>query len=245
VRPIGRTHYVYTFRLSPPLPQKSLLSYPTHPMPNKRSHLCDTHTEEIASALTHGLAVILSIWGLVAMLSVSQGDTLKIVSSSIFGICLILLYSSSTLYHSVSGHKLKSIFQALDHACIYLLIAGSYTPLTLIGIPGPWGWSILAVVWTCAIVGVLLKTLGQGKKDSHLSTILYLVMGWIIIVAIKQLIANIPPAGIAWIVAGGVTYSLGIIFYVWEKLPFNHAIWHLFVLGGSACHVIAFVYYVL
>ncbi len=215
-------------------------------MKNKqRSHLCDTHSEEIASAITHGIATLLSIWGFVAMILASHGDPIRIVSSSIFGICLILLYASSTLYHIVTKPKTKELFQIFDHVCIYLLIAGSYTPLTLVGLGGTWGWSIFGIVWSCAIAGVLLKTIGTGKKDSKLSTALYLVMGWIIIVAIKQLIANVPAEGIAWIVAGGITYSLGVIFYAWEKLPYNHAIWHLFVLGGSACHVIAFVNYVL
>jgi len=218
------------------------MNQPEH---EQRSHLCDTHKEEVASALTHGIATLLSIWALVAMISVSNGDPIRVVSSSVFGLCLILLYGSSTLYHIATKPKTKSIFQILDHVCIYLLIAGSYTPLTLVGLGGVWGWSILSIVWACAIAGVFLKTLGTKKKDSKLSTILYLVMGWIIIVAIKQLIDNIPPEGIAWIVAGGVTYSLGVIFYAWEKLPYNHAIWHLFVLGGSACHVIAFTNYVL
>jgi len=211
----------------------------------QRSHLCDTHTEEIASAITHGIATLLSIWGLVAMVLASDGDPIRVVSSSLFGLCLILLYGSSTLYHIVTKPKTKALFQTFDHICIYLLIAGSYTPLTLVGLGGAWGWSIFGIVWACAIAGVLLKTIGKGKKDSKLSTILYLVMGWIIIVAIKQLVANVPAEGIAWIVAGGVTYSLGVIFYAWEKLSYNHAIWHLFVLGGSACHVIAFTNYVL
>lgn len=195
--------------------------------------------------LTHAFAAILSIIGLAAMVMVSDGEPLKIVSASIFGACLILLYSSSALYHSVSAHKAKSFFQILDHACIYLLIAGSYTPLTLVGLQGAWGWSIFGIVWFCAIAGVLLKTCVRGKKDSRISTALYLVMGWLIVIAFKPLMANVEPTGIAWIVAGGITYSLGVIFYAWEKLLFNHAIWHLFVLGGSACHVIAFVGYVL
>ena len=212
---------------------------------DQRSHLCDTPVEELASVLTHALAAILSIIGLATMVIVPEGEPLKIVSASIFGACLILLYSSSALYHSVSAHKTKSFFQVLDHACIYLLIAGSYTPLTLVGLQGAWGWSIFVIVWFCAIAGVLLKTCFRGKKDSKLSTALYLVMGWLIVIAFKPLMANVEPTGIAWIVAGGVTYSLGVIFYAWEKLLFNHAIWHLFVLGGSACHVIAFVGYVL
>ena len=214
-------------------------------MPMQRSHLCDTPAEELASVITHALAAILSIIGLVAMVLVSNGEPLRVISACIFGICLILLYSSSALYHSVSNHKAKSFFQILDHACIYLLIAGSYTPLTLVGLQGAWGWSIFGIVWFCAIAGILLKTCIRGKKDSKLSTALYLVMGWLIVIAFKPLMDNIPPAGVAWIVAGGLTYSLGIIFYAWEKLIFNHAIWHLFVLGGSACHVVAFVAYVL
>lgn len=195
--------------------------------------------------ITHAIAAILSIAGLVAMVMVSDGEPLRVVSSSVFGVCLILLYSSSTLYHAVSNPKAKSFFQILDHACIYLLIAGSYTPLTLIGLQGTWGWAIFGIVWFCAIAGVLLKTCVRSRKDSKLSTALYLIMGWLIVIAFKPLISNVEPAGIAWIVAGGVTYSLGVIFYAWEKLPFNHAIWHLFVLGGSACHVIALVGYVL
>jgi len=214
-------------------------------MTKNRSHLCDTPAEELASVITHALAALLSIAGLVAMVMVSDGEPIKVISASIFGACLILLYASSTFYHAVSNHKAKSFFQILDHACIYLLIAGSYTPLTLIGLQGTWGWSIFGIVWFCAIAGVLLKTCARGKKDSKLSTALYLVMGWLIVIAFKPLMANVEPAGIAWIVAGGVTYSLGVIFYAWEKLFFNHAIWHLFVLGGSACHVIAYIGYIL
>ncbi|NWK54823.1 hemolysin III family protein [Verrucomicrobiaceae bacterium N1E253] len=214
-------------------------------MSKERSHLCDSPAEEIASVVTHTIAALLSIAGLVAMIIASEGEALNIVSASIFGACLILLYSASSLYHAFSSPKVKSFFQVLDHACIYLLIAGSYTPLTLVAMQGAWGWSIFGIVWFCAIAGVLLKTCLKGKKDSKLSTILYLVMGWMIVVAIKPLMASIDPGGLAWIVAGGVTYSLGVIFYAWEKLIFNHAIWHLFVLGGSACHVIAYVFYVL
>ena len=214
-------------------------------MTTQRSHLCDTPAEEVASAITHAIAALLSIVGLVTMVIVSDGDPLRITTACIFGACLILLYSSSALYHAVTSHKKKSFFQVLDHACIYLLIAGTYTPITLVGLQGAWGWTIFGIVWLCAITGVLLKTCGRGKKDSKLSTALYLVMGWIIVIAIKPLMANIDPIGIAWIVAGGVTYSLGVIFYAWEKLHFNHAIWHLFVLGGSACHVIAVVDWVL
>lgn len=214
-------------------------------MTDQRSHLCDSPAEELASVLTHAFAALLSIAGLVAMVFVADGEPLRVVSACVFGFCLILLYTSSAIYHAVSSHKAKSLLQIVDHACIYLLIAGSYTPLTLIGLQGAWGWSLFGIVWFCAIAGVIVKTCFSGKKDSKLSTILYLVMGWLIVIAIKPLMASIPPGGIAWIVAGGVTYSLGIVFYAWDKLLFNHAIWHLFVFGGSACHVIAYTAYVL
>lgn len=214
-------------------------------MSAQRSHLCDTPAEELASVITHAIAALMSVVGLVVMIFVSDGVALNVISASVFGSCLILLYSSSAIYHAVSNHKTKSFFQILDHACIYLLIAGSYTPLTLVAMQGAWGWSIFGIVWFCALAGVLLKTCFKGKKDSKLSTALYLIMGWMIVIAIKPVMASIDPAGLAWIVAGGVTYSLGVIFYAWEKLIFNHAIWHLFVLGGSACHVIAYVGYVL
>jgi hemolysin III len=204
-----------------------------------RSQLCDSHREEVASLLTHALGVLLSIVALIVMLVLAGTEPLKLVSAAVFGVSLVLLYTSSTLYHFFTSPRWKARFQVLDHACIYLLIAGSYTPFTLITLRGAWGWSLFAAVWILAIAGVLIKTLGKGKKDHWISTALYLVMGWLILLAFAPLLRAMPLAGVLWLVAGGLTYSLGVVFYVWRSLPFNHAIWHLFVLGGSVCHVLA------
>lgn len=209
-----------------------------------RSPLCDSHREEVASLLTHAAGVIFSIISLVMMLVLSAGEPLKIVSAVVFGGSLILLYTSSTLYHFFTSPRWKSHFQALDHACIYLLIAGSYTPVTLITLRGASGWWLFGVVWALAILGVLIKTVWKGKRDHWISTALYLAMGWLVLFAIGPLVRNLPLAGIGWLVAGGLAYSFGIVFFAWRRLPFNHAIWHLFVLSGSACHVLAVSRYV-
>jgi hemolysin III len=215
-------------------------------LPNSdRSTLCDSHREEVASLVTHGVGVVFSIVALAAMVFLAQGEPLKIISALVFGASLILLYASSTLYHFFTSPRWKARFQALDHACIYLLIAGSYTPITLITLRGAWGWWLFGTVWSLAVVGVLMKTVRKGKRDHWISTALYLAMGWLIVFALGPLIRELPAAGVWWLVAGGVTYSAGIIFYSWSRLPFNHAIWHLFVLGGSVCHVLAVAGYVL
>jgi hemolysin III len=205
----------------------------------ERSQLCDTHGEEIASMVTHAAGIVFSLAALVTMLVLAAGDPIKIVSAAVFGLSLVVLYSSSTLYHLSTTHQWKARFQTLDHICIYLLIAGSYTPFTLITLRGPWGWSLFAAVWLMALGGVLMKTLWKGKKDHWFSTALYLLMGWLIVLAVGPLLRGMPEAGIAWLVAGGLSYTLGVAFFAWSRLPFNHAIWHLFVLGGSVCHVLA------
>lgn len=212
--------------------------------PSDRSPLCDSHREEVASLLTHAAGVVFSIAALATMVVLSAGEPLKIVSAMVFGLSLVLLYLSSTLYHFFTSPSWKGRFQALDHACIYLLIAGSYTPVTLITLRGTTGWWLFGTVWTLAIIGVLMKTLRKGKRDHWISTLLYLSMGWLILLAMGPLIRNLPMAGVWWLVAGGFAYSSGIAFFTWRRLPFNHAIWHLFVLGGSACHVFAVARYV-
>ena len=210
-----------------------------------RSTLCDSHREEVASLVTHAAGVVLSIVALVMMIVLSGGEPLKIAAAVVFGTSLILLYLSSTLYHFFTSPRWKAHFQSLDHACIYLLIAGSYTPVTLITLRGTSGWWLFGIVWSLAIIGVLVKTLRKGKKDHWISTALYLAMGWLILFALKPLIRELAAPGVWLLVAGGFTYSFGIIFYAWKRLPFNHAIWHLFVLGGSVCHVLAVMLYVL
>ena len=205
----------------------------------ERSHLCDSHREEVASLLTHAAGVVFGVAALVVMLVLADGSAVKLVSAAVFGLSLVLLYSSSALYHFFTAPRWKARFQTLDHVCIYLLIAGSYTPFTLITLKGPWGWTLFSAVWAIALAGVLLKTLGKGRKDHWLSTALYLLMGWLVLFAIGPLVRNLPVGGMVWLTAGGLAYTIGVIFFAWRRLPFNHAIWHLFVLAGSVCHVLA------
>jgi hemolysin III len=211
----------------------------------QRSLLCDSHREEVASLITHAAGVFFSVIALVVMLIVAAGDALRLAAAVVFGLSLILLYLSSTLYHFFTSPKWKAWFQTLDHICIYLLIAGSYTPVALITLRGAWGWSILGIVWSLAFAGVLVKLFVKGRKDHWISTALYLAMGWLVLGALGPLVRAISPAGMGWLVAGGLFYSIGIIFFVWRRLPFNHAIWHLFVLAGSGCHVMAVIFHVL
>jgi len=215
-----------------------------HPQRADRSDLCDSHREEVASLLTHAAGAVLSVAAMVLMLVLAGGDARKTCSALVFGLALVLLYASSSLYHFFTSARWKARFQALDHACIYLLIAGSYTPITLITLRGAGGWWLFGIVWALAIFGVLMKTLRKRKRDHWISTALYLAMGWLILFAVGPLFRNLPLSGVWWLVAGGLSYSFGIIFYAWRRLPFNHAIWHLFVLGGSACHVVAVAHYV-
>jgi hemolysin III len=212
--------------------------------PAERSSLCDTHREEVASQITHGIGVLLSLAALVVMVLAAE-QPLEMVSALVFGTSLFLLYLFSTLYHCSTSPRWKGVFQSLDHACIYLLIAGSYTPVTLVTLRGPLGWWLFGTVWALAVVGVLMKTLGKGRRDHWISTVLYLLMGWLIVFALGPLTREMPLAGFGWLLAGGLAYTLGIVFFAWNRLPFNHAIWHMFVLGGSVCHVFAVAGYVL
>jgi hemolysin III len=202
--------------------------------------------EEIWHAITHGLGLALSIAGLTIMVAFASmdGSIITVVSSAIFGTTLILLYGSSTLYHAITHHDIKQRFQQFDHASIYLLIAGSYTPITLVSLGGAWGWSIFVAVWTIAIIGICL-TFVYPRRFEKLSLLLYVIMGWIIIIAIKPLLESMESGGLWLLLAGGLSYTVGILFYVWEKLPFNHAIWHLFVLGGSILHFFMVLLYII
>lgn len=194
---------------------------------------------------THAIGTALAVAALVAMILIAGGEPFKTVSASVFGGTLVLLYFSSTVYHATSCPRRKPLLQALDHASIYLLIAGSYTPLSLVALRGPWGWSLFGVVWCMAVGGVLLKTMSRGRRDTWWSTALYIVMGWLAVIAWGPMLRVLPMAGVAWMVAGGLCYTLGVTFFAWRSLRFNHAIWHLFVLAGSACHVIATALYIL
>ena len=202
--------------------------------------------EELANSITHGLGAALSIAGLVILVVLSsiQGDAWRIVSFSIYGTCLVLLYTASTLYHSFQSVRVKHVFKIMDHSAIYLLIAGTYTPFTLVLLRGIWGWSLFGIIWGLTITGILFKIFFVNRF-SVLSTIIYLLMGWLIIIAFQPMITHVPSGALYWLLAGGIAYSAGTIFYAWEKLPFHHAIWHLFVLAGSLCHFFAVLFYVL
>lgn len=191
------------------------------------------------------IGACLAIAGLVVLvvLAAQQGNPWKIVSFSIYGSALLLLYLFSTLYHSFRG-KAKRIFQKMDHSAIYLLIAGTYTPFTLVTLHGPWGWSLFGIVWGLALVGIIQDLLITGKKRI-LSVGIYLLMGWLVVVALRPLMELVPGAGIAWLVAGGICYTVGVVFYGLDKrIPYGHETFHIFVLAGSACHYITILFYV-
>jgi hemolysin III len=201
--------------------------------------------EEIANSITHGVGVGLSIAGLIVLvvLGALYGDAWHVVSFSIYGGSLVLLYLASTLYHSFRKPKLKRAFRIVDHASIYLLIAGTYTPFMLVSLRGTWGWPLFGVIWGLALLGIGFKIFFINRFVV-LSTIVYVLMGWLSVFALEQMLATISAGGVAWLLAGGISYTLGVIFYAWQKLPYNHMIWHLFVLGGSICHYFSILLYV-
>ena len=202
--------------------------------------------EEIANSITHGIGVALAVTGLVVMVVFASltGDPWQIVACSIFGASMVLLYTASTLYHSISQPRAKAMLRVFDHCAIFLLIAGTYTPFTLVNLRGPWGWSLFGVVWGCALAGIVLRTV-VGNRWRALSVVLYVVMGWVAVVAVKPLLGAVEPGGLILMVLGGLAYTVGIVFYAWRKLPYHHAIWHGFVLVGSALHFFAILFYVI
>jgi hemolysin III len=199
--------------------------------------------EEVANSVTHGVGWLLSVCGLAILvtLATATGGALRVVSCAVFGATLVLLYAASTLYHALPSERAKHVFRVLDHSAIFLLIAGTYTPLSLVAVGGPWGWSLFGAIWSLAAFGVLLNTVAHGRWR-WLSITLYVVMGWLVVVAIKPLVAAIEPGALVMIVAGGLAYTLGLVFYGWNRLPYNHAVWHLFVLTGSVLHYLAILF---
>ena len=193
--------------------------------------------EEIANSITHGIGVALSVVALVLLVVFASkyGDIWRIVSFSVYGATLFFLYLASTLYHSFTNKRVKSFFRILDHSSIYLLIAGTYTPVTLVSMRGPWGWTIFGLIWAMAIGGIITKIFLMGKYKI-VSVILYVVMGWFIIIAFKPMLQMVPKGLIIWLFIGGASYTLGLIFYARKKVPYFHFIWHLLVLGGSISH---------
>lgn len=196
--------------------------------------------EELANALTHGLGAVAALAGGAVLITLAAvfGDGWQLAGAIVFGVCLLLLYLASTLYHSVSDPIAKARLKVLDHCAIYLLIAGTYTPFTLIGLRGPWGWGLFAGIWALAIAGVVFKLFYTGRFK-RLSTLIYVAMGWLVLVAIKPVMATLDAWTFGWLIAGGAFYTLGTFFYHRESLPYAHAIWHLFCIGGSVCHYVA------
>jgi hemolysin III len=211
-----------------------------------RTERPQTLGEEIANSVTHGVGLLLSVAALAFLVvaTAATSDPWRVTAASVYGATLVLLYATSTVYHALPGHRVKAVFQRLDHAAIYLLIAGTYTPFVLVPLRGGWGWSLFAVVWGLAVLGIVLKSV-FGIRLAVLSTVVYLAMGWLIVVAVGPLAARVPAVGLRWLVAGGVFYTLGVIFFAWERARYSHAIWHLFVLAGSAAHFWAVVRYAL
>jgi hemolysin III len=205
-----------------------------------------TPIEEKINIGSHAAGLLLSIVALVllVMRASNFGDVWHIVSVSIFGTSLIALYAASTAYHSATRPEKRARLRVMDHASIYILIAGTYTPFALITLKGPVGWVIFAVSWGLAISGIILKLIFTGRFN-RVSTLMYVFMGWIIIFAVKPLFAGLPTEGILWLIAGGLAYTVGAIVYSIDRLPLNHAIFHLFVLAGSLCHFVAVYFYLL
>ncbi len=199
-----------------------------------------THGEEIANWLTHGIAALLSVAALALLIVFAslRGDAWHIVSFTIFGVSLLALYTCSTLYHCTHNERRRWLFKRLDHAAIFLLIAGTYTPFLLTTLRGPWGWSLFGIIWALCGTGAILK-LVDAKKYKLLSVLAYLGSGWLIVVAMKPLVAALPRPGLWLLIAGGLCYSAGVIFYTWHRLRYHHAVWHGFVMGGSTCHFLA------
>jgi hemolysin III len=205
-----------------------------------------SYREELANSITHGVGIVFAIGALVIMdvFAALFGDAWHIVSCTIFGATLIILYTASTLYHSIPIPKTKMLLRLIDHSAIFLLIAGTYTPFTLVNLRGPWGWSIFGAVWGIALLGVIFQVF-LLRRWPLFSVGLYVGMGLIILVAIKPLGATLSPSGLKLLVAGGLAYIVGLIFYGWKRLPYSHAVWHLFVLAGSALHFFSVLFYVI
>ncbi|MEK5238118.1 hemolysin III family protein [Paenibacillus sp. FSL L8-0470] len=212
--------------------------------------MANTHTysrrEEVANAITHGIGTVLSVAALVLLVVFAslKGTAWHVVSFSIYGTTMLLLYLNSTLVHSLREGKAKDLFEFFDHSSIYLFIAGTYTPFLLVAIRGTLGWSLFGIIWGVAFFGVLFKAYFV-KRFLFMSTVFYIAMGWLIVIAWNPLSAVVAGEGMTLLMAGGILYTLGTIFYVWRGFPFHHAIWHVFVLAGSVTHFFAVLIYLL
>ena len=193
--------------------------------------------EELANSVSHGVGLLAAIAATPVLLlsAVRQGDAARIAGAGVFAAAMVLLYLTSTLYHALPWNRAKRVFQVLDHAAIFLMIAGTYTPFTLGVLRGAWGWTLFGLVWGLALAGIVLTAAG-GVRYPKLTTSLYLAMGWLILVAVKPLWLRMPPEGLFWLLAGGIAYTVGVVFYAAKRVRYCHFVWHLFVIAGTACH---------
>ncbi len=205
-----------------------------------RSHIT---ADELANTLTHGVGYVFSLLGFVLLLAIAilHGGRWQILSCAIYGASLVCLYAASTLYHGTSSPRVKHALMIFDHCAIYALIAGTYTPFLLVNLKGAWGWSLFAVIWSIAVSGILFK-LWFADRFPIFSTTLYLAMGWLGIVAARQVYTHVPSTGLMMLAIGGLLYTVGVVFYACKKIPHHHVIWHIFVMCGSACHYVAIVF---
>jgi hemolysin III len=198
------------------------------------------NVEELANTITHGIGLLLSIagFGVLLAFAILRGDASHLIACSVYGATLICLYAASTLYHAAVSARLKHALKIFDHSAIYLLIAGTYTPFLLLYLRGAWGWWLFGVIWSLAFAGIIFK-FWFVDHFQHVSTAIYVAMGWLVIIAAKPVLADVPARSLLWLVAGGLLYSLGVIFYAWKRMPYGHVVWHVFVMGGSTCHYFA------
>jgi hemolysin III len=204
------------------------------------------YSEEVANGVTHGIGTVLAVGALIVLATYAtlRGNSLHVITCSIFGATLIFAYAASTLYHSIQAPRWKRLLLFVDHTGIFLLIAGTYTPFTLVAVQGFWGWTLFGIVWALAIIGIITH-LTALHRWTAVSLTLYLVMGWTAVIAAKPIIEAVAPGGLLLIFAGGIAYTGGVAFFLYERLPYNHAIWHLFVLAGSLAHFLAILFYVI
>ncbi|MFI5381155.1 MAG: hemolysin III family protein [Tepidisphaerales bacterium] len=210
----------------------------------KQPH-AETRAEDLASTITHGIGLALSVAGVSVMVALAalRGGAIHVVTVSLFGVAMLGVYLSSTLYHACRGTRFEHPLKVLDHTAIYALIAGTYTPFLLVLIRGGWGWSLFGVLWGLTVAGCAFKVFFVHRFEV-VSTAVYVAMGWMGLIALGPFLTHLPAGVLWWILAGGLAYTAGVAFYLWDGLPFNHAIWHLFVMGGTACHFFAVLLYV-
>ena len=200
--------------------------------------------EEIANSVSHGIGLLLALaaFPVLVIAALRRGDLAGIVGATVFATTVVLLYSTSMLFHAFPQSRAKRVFQVLDHSAIYLLIAGTYTPFTLGVLHGPWGWTLFGLVWSMAVAGIVLKALG-GIRYNTVSTLVYIAMGWLVVIAADAVWTLVPKWGIFWLFAGGIAYTMGAVFFLAERVRFFHFVWHLFVIAGTACHFVAVLWY--